>query len=56
MKLTEREKELLEGMIEVQAHHAARCDTIANRKMAEIQKRNDLERVKLLEKILAESD
>jgi uncharacterized protein YdaU (DUF1376 family) len=51
--LTERERELIAGMIEVQRHHAAQCDCIANRTMAEKQKGWDLERVALLEKIAA---
>ena len=54
MKLTEREIELIDGMIEVQKNHAARCDTIQNRTMAEKQKGWDLERVALLEKIKAD--
>ncbi|MFW6173002.1 MAG: hypothetical protein ACOC5T_04595 [Elusimicrobiota bacterium] len=53
MELTEREIELIDGMIEVQNNHAQRCDTIQNRKMAEKQKAWDLERVALLEKIKA---
>jgi hypothetical protein len=51
MELNEREIELIDGMIEVQLDHAKRCDTIANRVMAEKQKGWDLERVALLEKI-----
>ncbi len=51
MKLTEREIELIDGMIEVQKHHARRCDRIPNRKMAEKQKVWDMERITLLEKI-----
>jgi hypothetical protein len=38
-------------MIEVQLHHAAQCDAIANRPMAERQKGWDMERVALLRKI-----
>jgi hypothetical protein len=38
-------------MIEVQLHHAAQCDAIANRTMAEKQKGWDMERVALLHKI-----
>jgi hypothetical protein len=49
--LTEREIELLDGMIEVQLNHAERCDSIANRSMAEKQKGWDMERVALLQKI-----
>ena len=50
---TPREIELLDGMIEVQKAHAARCDGIANMIMAEKQKGWDLERVALLERIKA---
>jgi hypothetical protein len=49
--LTERETELLDGMIAVQLDHAARCDGIANRTMAEKQKGWDMERVALLQKL-----
>ena len=49
--LTAREIELLDGMIEVQLDHAARCDNIANRVMAEKQKGWDMERVELLRKL-----
>jgi hypothetical protein len=48
---TDRELELIDGMIEVQLHHAAQCDGIANRPMAERQKGWDMERVALLHKI-----
>jgi hypothetical protein len=48
---TAREIELLDGMIEVQLRHAAQCDGIANRTMAERQKVWDMERVTLLRKI-----
>jgi hypothetical protein len=48
---TDRELELIDGMIEVQLHHAAQCDAIANRPMAEKQKGWDMERVALLHKI-----
>lgn len=51
--LTPREIELLDGMIEVQLHHAAQCDRIANRTMAEKQKGWDMERVALLRKLKA---
>lgn len=51
-RLTEREIELLEGMISVQERHAERCDTIANRRMAEKQRGWNLERVELLNRIL----
>lgn len=43
--------ELIDGMIEVQLHHAERCDGIANRAMAEKQKGWDMERVALLRKL-----
>ena len=49
--LTARELELIDGMIEVQLDHAKRCDSIANRTMAEKQKGWDLERVALLKKL-----
>jgi hypothetical protein len=48
---TDRELELIDGMIEVQLRHAAQCDVIANRPMAEKQKGWDMERVALLMKI-----
>jgi hypothetical protein len=48
---TDRELQLINGMIEVQLHHAAQCDGIANRTMAEKQKGWDMERVALLQKI-----
>jgi hypothetical protein len=48
---TDRELELIDGMIEVQLRHAAQCDDIANRPMAERQKGWDMERVALLRKI-----
>jgi len=49
--LAAREIELIDGMIEVQLDHAARCDNIANRVMAEKQKGWDMERVELLRKL-----
>jgi hypothetical protein len=49
--LTEREVELIDGMIEVQLHHAAQCDHMANRTMADKQKGWDMERVELLRKL-----
>ena len=54
--LTERELELIDGMIEVQLHHAAQCDLMlsragGNHTMAERQKGWDMERVELLRKI-----
>jgi hypothetical protein len=51
--LTDREVELLDGMIEVQLDHAKRCESIANRPMAEKQKAWDMERVELLRKLKA---
>jgi len=48
---TDRELQLIDGMIEVQLHHAAQCDGIANRPMAERQKGWDMKRVALLQKI-----
>jgi hypothetical protein len=48
---TDRELELIDGMIEVQLRHASQCDGIANRTMAEKQKGWDMERVALLQKI-----
>ena len=48
---TARELELIDGMIRVQLDHAERCDSIANRTMAEKQKCWDLERVAVLHKI-----
>lgn len=51
--LTAREIELIDGMIEVQLHHANRCDNIGNRPMAEKQKGWDMERVELLKKLKA---
>ena len=49
--LTERELELIDGMIEVQLHHAKRTNIIHNRTMAERQKGWDMERVELLRKL-----
>ena len=51
--LTPREIELIDGMIAVQLDHAMRCDTIANRAMADKQKGWDMERVALLQKFKA---
>jgi hypothetical protein len=48
---TDRELQLIDGMIEVQLRHASQCDGIANRTMAEKQKGWDMERVALLQKI-----
>jgi len=52
-RLTAREIELIDGMIEVQLDHAQRCDSIANRAMADKQKGWDMERVELLRKLKA---
>lgn len=52
MKLTDREFELLEGMIRSELNHAERCDALRNRAMAEKQKGWDMERVTLLKKIV----
>ena len=49
--MTERELELIDGMIAVQLDHAQRCDAIDNRVMAEKQKGWDMERVELLRRI-----
>lgn len=51
--LTDREIELIDGMIQVQLDHASRCDAIANRAMADKQKGWDMERVALLQKFKA---
>lgn len=51
VQLTERELELIDGMIEVQLRHAEQCDGIANRTMAKKQKGWDMERVALLQKL-----
>ena len=56
MKLTDREIELLDGMIEVQLNHAERCQDIIDRPggnvtMATKQKGWDMESVELLRKI-----
>lgn len=49
--MTERELELIDGMVAVQLDHAQRCDAISNRVMAEKQKGWDMERVELLRRI-----
>lgn len=54
--LTERELELIDGMIEVQLQHAAQCDLMlaragGNHTMAVRQKGWDMERVELLRNI-----
>lgn len=51
--LTDREIDLIDGMIQVQLDHASRCDAIANRSMADKQKGWDMERVALLQKFKA---
>jgi lipopolysaccharide biosynthesis regulator YciM len=51
MKLTDREIELLDGMIRSELNHAERCDALQNRTMAEKQKGFDMERVELLKKL-----
>ena len=57
MILSERELELVNGMIEVQLHHAAQCQEMIDRPggnvtMATKQKGWDMERVELLRKLL----
>ena len=54
IKLTDREVALIDGMIAVQKNHAARCDALQNRTIAESQKAWDMERVALLERIKLE--
>lgn len=49
--LSEKELQLLDGMILVQKNHAERCDKMSNQRMAEKQKASDMERVALLEKV-----
>ena len=49
--MTERELELIDGMVALQLGHAQRCDAISNRDMAEKQKGWDMERVELLRRI-----
>jgi len=49
--LTNDELALLQGLIDYWADDAARCDNIANRRMAEWQKAQDLARVELLKKL-----
>ena len=49
--LTERERELLDGLTQYWLDHAKQCDGIANRRMAERQKGWDMERVALLRKL-----
>ena len=52
LDLSEREAELLRGMLKVQLGHAARCDQMTNIPMAIRQKSWDMERVELLRKLL----
>jgi hypothetical protein len=49
--LTDEELALLQGLIDYWQDHANRCDNIANRRMAEWQKAQDLARVELLKKL-----
>jgi len=49
--MTERDLELIDGMIAVQLDHAQRCDAMDNRVMGEKQKGWDMERVELLRRI-----
>ena len=49
--LTDREVELIDGMIKLNLNHATQCDRIGNRTMAEKQKGWDMERVELLRKL-----
>ena len=51
MTFSEREREILDELIEFWQNHAERCDLIENRRMAERQKERDLERVALLKKL-----
>jgi hypothetical protein len=59
MKLSKRDIELLEGMIEVQMRHAEQCQTMIDRPggnvtMATKQKGWDMERVSLLRRVIEE--
>lgn len=56
MKLSTRERELIEGMIKVQKYHAERSLTLNNKRMGEKQHKRDMERVELLERILNETE
>jgi|APFre7841882724_1041349.scaffolds.fasta_scaffold50056_2 hypothetical protein len=49
--LTDDELALLQGLIDYWQDHANRCDNVANRRMAEWQKGQDLARVELLKKL-----
>ena len=51
--LTDREIDLIDGMIQVQLDHASRFEAIANRSIADKQKGWDMERVALLQKLKA---
>ena len=53
MTLSEREKELLRGMVEVQRAHAFRCLRMTNA-AASKQVEADTERAELLERIIEE--
>lgn len=55
MKLSKREIELIEGMIEVQRYHALTASKMPN-PMGVKQYTWDMERVKLLERVLKESE
>ena len=60
MKLSKRDIELLEGMIDVQMYHAERCQAIiddagGNVTMATKQKGWDMERVSLLRRVIEEN-
>lgn len=55
MKLSKREIELIEGMIEVQRYHALTASKMPN-PMGAKQYTWDMERVKLLERVLKESE
>lgn len=55
MKLSEEERELIKGMIEVQQYHALRCETMS-KPVASRQKEKDLKRITLLTRILEESE
>ena len=50
--LSNDEIELINGMIRSQLNHAARCNMMANQKMAAKQKEWDMRRVELLKKVL----
>jgi len=52
LEINSREMEVLEGMLQREIDHAVRCETIANRTMAERQKAWDLERAHIIRKII----